>query len=392
MLHLVLDTTVMRSDPARKKAAFKSLERLAKFEKVQVYIPYVVKHEFLTQEEDSYQLHLQNILSKIQDLQKKPLPELAIKLLHSSIESFEKLKPEMTQFAEREFQLWCEEINVQVLPVDKLHGEKIIESYFKGKLPFKKKKNRDDFPDAFVWQAIYDLSKKLPEIYVVTNDTNFGNAITTHKNITLLKNLDDFIKLEVCQKLIQDIEFIELEEAKEINNKINFYRFINLISSIQSPIIYSMESALLGEFEGTTVKSYDIPDDNHTARVDYLGNIEELKFHTEQVSYYGSDTFVIPFSVTVEAQLSYFIHKADYCELDEEKTDGMSILDWNDHVYSVDEDYSLAVEGRMSIMFDSDILEQSFPSDEDLIYMIKDAEIRIAVVDKVSVLPQQFPE
>jgi hypothetical protein len=153
-----------------------------------------------------------------------------------------------------------------------------------------------------------------------------------------------------------------------------------------------MESALVKEFQGKVIKSFDIPTHNHKATVDYLGNIEDVDFHIGQVSYYGSSIFVIRFSVKMEALLSYFIDKADYWALDDEKTERMSMNDWSDHLYSVDEDYSLEVEGRMSIMLNSNILEQSKLADEDIIEGIKEAEIRIDVIDKVSVLPYSVPD
>jgi len=153
-----------------------------------------------------------------------------------------------------------------------------------------------------------------------------------------------------------------------------------------------MEAELLGEFQGKSIKSFDIPDDNHEATVDRVGNIESLDLYIENISYYGSSTYVIPFSIKIEAQLSYFIYKADYWALDDEKAYRMSIDDWNDYTYSVDEEYSLAVEGRMSFMVDSDIPEQSNLSDEDLIEVIENAEITISIIDKVSVILYSSPD
>jgi hypothetical protein len=349
----------------------------------------VVKHEFLSQEEELYQSQVQKIISCVQDLQRRPLPETTAKLLESSIESFKQIKPELSQFSEYELQVWCEVTGAEVLPVHISHGQRVIDSYFQGKSPFKKKKSREDFPDAFIWQAIFDISENLPQIYVVTNDSAVSTALTTQKNIISVRNLDDFIALEACQKIIQKLEF---EEARESNKAANLRRVINLLPDNKLSVTYSMESALVKEFQGKVIKSFDIPTHNHKATVDYLGNIEDVDFHIGQVSYYGSSIFVIRFSVKMEALLSYFIDKADYWALDDEKTERMSMNDWSDHLYSVDEDYSLEVEGRMSIMLNSNILEQSKLADEDIIEGIKEAEIRIDVIDKVSVLPYSVPD
>jgi len=241
--------------------------------------------------------------------------------------------------------------------------------------------------------------------------------------------------LDICQKIIKELE---LEESRESNRSANFQRIISLLTSnksAKSAVVISMEAELLGEFQGKSIKSFDIPDDNHEATVDRVGNIESLDLYIatvrtilnrqwwnagfsiiteantnggmrvsasasknvrsidiENISYYGSSTYVIPFSIKIEAQLSYFIYKADYWALDDEKAYRMSIDDWNDYTYSVDEEYSLAVEGRMSFMVDSDIPEQSNLSDEDLIEVIENAEITISIIDKVSVILYSSPD
>jgi len=200
------------------------------------------------------------------------------------------------------------------------------------------------------------------------------------------------VRLDICQKIIKELE---LEESRESNRSANFQRIISLLTSnksAKSAVVISMEAELLGEFQGKSIKSFDIPDDNHEATVDRVGNIESLDLYIENISYYGSSTYVIPFSIKIEAQLSYFIYKADYWALDDEKAYRMSIDDWNDYTYSVDEEYSLAVEGRMSFMVDSDIPEQSNLSDEDLIEVIENAEITISIIDKVSVILYSSPD
>ncbi|WP_068815321.1 PIN domain-containing protein [Phormidesmis priestleyi] len=392
MLHLVLDTTALRSDPARKKAAFQSLTRLSQAMEVQIYIPYIVQQEFLSQEEDQYRTHLQKVISSIQSLQKRLLPEETVNFLKNSIESFKNTQSKLDNFSCQIFKVWCNETRTKILPIDVSHGQKVFDSYFQGISPFKKKKNREDFPDAFIWQAICDLSENLEELYVVTNDSVVNAALQNQEKIISVETLDNFIRLDICQKIIKELE---LEESRESNRSANFQRIISLLTSnksAKSAVVISMEAELLGEFQGKSIKSFDIPDDNHEATVDRVGNIESLDLYIENISYYGSSTYVIPFSIKIEAQLSYFIYKADYWALDDEKAYRMSIDDWNDYTYSVDEEYSLAVEGRMSFMVDSDIPEQSNLSDEDLIEVIENAEITISIIDKVSVILYSSPD
>ncbi|HLO83413.1 MAG TPA: PIN domain-containing protein [Nostocaceae cyanobacterium] len=384
MLHIVIDTTALRSDPARKKAAFQSLKQLVQAGKAQIYISYVVKQEFISQEKELYKSHLQPIIANIQHLRKKVLPDSVIKLLDESLNNFKSIEDKSDSFIEDEFNSWCKEMSIQILPVNELHGNKVIQSYFLGDPPFKTKKSRADFPDAFIYQSILDLSPSLKEVYVVTNDNNLSDALKkTSQNIVTFNTLEDLIESDFSQKLIK-----ELEEREAYNHKITIIRdAINSILKNES-IVYLIESELAEEFKGTFIKSRDIPNDNHQAKIDYLGNIEgPINFHYEQISYYGLDYFSVPFNLKIETRLSYLLNKKDYWSLDQEQMENMVIDERNDYTYSVDEDYSMEVEGRISIRLDSDIVEKLYPLYNNSEKLFKEAEIEIDVIDKVSVIP-----
>jgi rRNA-processing protein FCF1 len=384
MLHVVVDTTVLRSDPGRKKAAFQSLMRLSQARVVQVYIPYVVQQEFLSQEREKNQAHLKKVISSIQSLQRIPLPEAIVSFLKDSIESFEQIQLKLDDFPNQAFQAWCDETQTEILPIDISHGKKVVDSYFRGNPPFKKQKNREDFPDAFIWQAILDLSENLEELYVITNDNIVNDALQKQEKAIPVRNLDKFIELEVCQKAIQELE---LKESKESNWADNFQRIIELLEPNKLVLIDSIESELLNKLIGNKVESFEILDDNHEASIDHVENISNLRLYIEKISYYGSSTFVLPVSVELEAQLSYFIYKANYWALDDDgKGNHMSIGDWNDHYYSVDEAYALAIEGRISITLNSEALERSGLSDEDLIEVIENSQVSVDSLDDVSVI------
>jgi rRNA-processing protein FCF1 len=69
MIQVVLDTSIYRMDPKRNKAAFRAFTRLCTASKVQLHIPYFVKHEFLSQQRSA----LENALTAIQTTQRQLL-------------------------------------------------------------------------------------------------------------------------------------------------------------------------------------------------------------------------------------------------------------------------------------------------------------------------------
>lgn len=86
---------------------------------------------------------------------------------------------------------WIKEARVIVIPIRGHHGNQVIAAYFDGSAPFKKAKNRDDFPDAFIWQALVDLAtNETRDIQFISNDaalqqyaTETGLRVTVHKDI-----------------------------------------------------------------------------------------------------------------------------------------------------------------------------------------------------------------
>ncbi|HAW82340.1 MAG TPA: hypothetical protein DCX27_23145, partial [Balneola sp.] len=54
MLHLLIDTSVLRQDPQRKSASFLVINRLGNLGELITHIPYVVQREFLSQRENEY--------------------------------------------------------------------------------------------------------------------------------------------------------------------------------------------------------------------------------------------------------------------------------------------------------------------------------------------------
>ena len=166
---------------------------------------------------------------------------------------------------------------------------------------------------------------------------------------------------------------------------INLQRVKNLAQHIKSVVAYSIESEIIKKSQGREIKSSNIPNDDHEASIISIGEINHLDLHVDQLTYNSSNVFIFPFSVKVESYLSYFIHKSDYCLLDDERTDRMSVSDLNDHVYSVEEEYLLALEGNMSITLDASVFQYADISDEDLIEAIENSQVDIDSIDKISI-------
>ena len=99
------------------------------------------------------------------------------------------------------------------------------------------------------------------------------------------------------------------------------------------------------------------------------------------MEYYGDGNLAIPFKTRIECELTYFIFKSEYYSIPEERVEGISVSDWNDHYFEASEMYDLDVEGRLVIEFPLDELQHDNLDEETLRALINDSETSVEIED-----------
>jgi len=382
MVHVVIDSTVLRNDPSRKKAAFEVIERLANKGKLKLHIPFFVEQEFLSQEFDIYSASLDKIEKEIKNLQRR-LPSTEIEnFLAEFQEKFESLQKQMPTFVEAEFKEWVKRLDAVVHPIGESHGVNVAHAYFRGDPPFREKKKREDFPDALIWQTVLDLTTEVNSLCFVSGDKMLLKSCEAHSSITAFANLDDLIASDVGKTLLAAEEAEETEEVV----KDNLDRLLKLVSARSDLIASGISNELINLLCGETLKSHKILDDNNEGIVSSVSDPEGISLLIKEAQYYGDGLVVIPFTLSVEALVDYAIDKADWFALDDEESKEISISDLNDHYFSAQEDYMLKVSGILSIHLDVETLQSSNQSEDVLSDMLVDSEIEIDSIESIQIL------
>ncbi len=140
----------------------------------------------------------------------------------------------------------------------------------------------------------------------------------------------------------------------------------------------NLEGLLLNK----TVTSYDIPDDNNEATIDWVGSPNDIEIEVEWLTI---ALFSVRFNLKVDCGLSYFIFKADYYSIDDDKANRISISDYSKHYYSVEENYTLKVEGIISVDGDTEILESSLLAHDELLGFLEKCDMSIDSIDEIEV-------
>jgi hypothetical protein len=340
MIHVLLDTSIYRSDPPRRRAAFQTLTALCEAREITLHVPSIVKREFVSHLANKTEALLAETLVRVKKLRKAGAANDTRQMVSTAVTALEGLNGKYAEFVQESFDAWLNQTHATVHEVQPECVNDVLDRYFSGDLPFKQVKNRDDFPDAFIWQIVSDVAGQHDALIAVVADTNLREAISSIPKVEVFESLEAFIESERVQQLFAaafaQIHADEILRAFESDNTF-------------------MNQGLLDGINATVVDevTLNFRDDEESRIVD-VSKIINSRFDFGQAQYYGENTFRIPFEAEGEATLDYFLLKTSYYEMPDEESDSLGIEDpdWNPSYMWVSELRTLAISGTLSISID----------------------------------------
>ena len=367
MIHIVADSNVYRADPRREKAAFKTLERLAQTGHVTLHIPEIVRREFLSQEEALHETFVGAIHGTLRSISHRPLDAAMLaeakKIADDNADLFARLKAA----AAKEFADWAASISAVQHPLDPSHGSNMLDAYFDGAVPFTKKKNRDDIPDSFVWQAIQDLARDHNPLYVVSNDGDINKPLEGKAGFVVFTSLENLIASVPVQALLQQQDV-----------SANLSKLLALLPTQVDFISTEIESPLNDEIAWKTVGDYD-----SEPTINGVGDPENLEVVVEEAVDHGNGLAVVPFRLKVECQVEFALSKSDYYRMDAEDEKSIGISDLNDHYFLAEEERTVLVEGSLSIQVDATKLQAEAIEEEALLGVLREGDFKIDSIEEL---------
>jgi hypothetical protein len=370
MVHVVLDTNIFSSNRRRDSGPFHALVRLCNGSKVTLHVPYVVKQEFLSQQQELACKHFGDIrvsASKLRDITRQGNIVEFAKKIEPSAGSLENV----ANLVEKEWQHWLKSVSAVEDPIGSSHGQRVIDDYFVGKPPFKTPKNRNDIPDSYVWQAVLDLTKQFQPLHFVASDKAMFDAATKIQEIVAFEKLGAFIETKECQDGLREM-------AEEVLTQ-NVRRAGNQLREVREHLEWLVGLMILNALDGETITDGRIHDDNHEATIYSIDDPQKMKFAFDKVEYYGSSEIGVPFEVVTECRLHYAIYKADYYVLDEDEQAKISISELNDHYYDAEGDYDIKVTGTLQAKLDEKKLLNEKIKNAELRELLENTEYKLNI-------------
>ncbi|UCV19537.1 PIN domain-containing protein [Ferribacterium limneticum] len=346
--NLLIDTNIYRKCPGRDDLAFKALERLCKEGVLKLYLPYVVEREFQTQQIDVYKKEFDLVSKGIDGLLRKKQAPKQMRQIETIKTKLDAIKEPTLAQVNAALPKWIESIGGSKLPLTKKDAQAAMEAYFLGKPPLTVAKEREDIPDAFIFQNISQLARNHVPLVVIAEDGKVFNASAALDGVRAYKSLAEFIELPDIQDEILELDVVDNLSALRVAFKNQ--------ESESGEVAYLMEHHVGQKLYGRTVHSRTIPDDNNEGTITSYWHPTDLALDYDELHYFGNGEFGLPFKFDMTVSITYYIFKSDFYLMDEEKMP--SVSDHNDHYFEAESEIDIHVEGLVKLSIDPALVKE----------------------------------
>jgi len=371
MIHVILDSSIYRSDPARRRLPFKTLGGLCEKDLVKLHVPSIVKREFTTFLALEAEAVLAEAVRAVKKLSRSPGPKDEQTFVGKTLEELTNFVGRYKKHAERSFNEWMQEVKAVQ---DEIRGEclqDVVDSYFEGRMAFKKIKSREDFPDAFIWQIVKDIVTKENQLFAVIADNNLRKAVSQIPNVEVFHSLETFIESQRVQELFPE-NFARKHEI-EILNLFKYNPWV-----LEEPIADGIEA----ELRDTSISytAYESVD----ADILDIEAVDNVMIDFGNAHYFGDNLFRIPFSARAKMLLDYFMDKYTYYGIPDAESDQIEVQDsdWNKSTMWVQEARYFQIQGELSLSVDMTELIKKSDGGLDSDTVLYGSEITVDELDR----------
>ena len=368
---VVLDTTVYHADPFLKSTDMVKFRQLCNEGKIRLIIPQIVYSEYKSQEEEKFINLAKQFLAKVTTRSRKSTYASEKILLNELQDDATKIIEKSEKSIDEKINSFLSETKAKVKKITLDEFNEAFSRYFSGDKPFLEIKSRKDIPDSLTFVQVKNM--KSDEVIFISDDNNLRESIKDI-GITTYSKLSDFIRSDIIK------EIVDYKSTDEFLCKY----FITHFSDKNYKIIELITKALEEDLYNKQFNDKEIPDDNYEGTISSINDIKDIKFTCDDIISLGNGMFSISFSCKLNANIEYFIFKADYYCLDESRIKYISIDDWNKHYYHAEEELNLSCTGTIGLQYDiqmSDIAEFAKLKIEDFVEEINlsfsDLEIEV---------------
>ncbi len=182
-----------------------------------------------------------------------------------------------------------------------------FDNYFKGNPPFSERKCRKDIPDALVIEGLKRVLSSDSTVVFVCDDGNL-RASGERLGAIVVETVPDALRHELISILHSNSDFALWWER-------NYLKVVIDLKSEQDKVFKILSDIAIGLVDGSWIRHYSIPDDNHEAFVLDSGEIKVDRTLWDEAESLGEGLLSIPFVFTIALNLETSVYKGDYSEI-----------------------------------------------------------------------------
>lgn len=169
------------------------LEQLIRDGHVRVHLPWIVVEELVSGLSAEYRRQINAALEALRGIRRDFLDVGSMNAMNTLRALSERIEANWRSDVSE----WITRNNVSVHSVPAEAAEAAITRYFSGMAPFRAPKNRNDFPDALIWETVASLASRFGRIEFVSGDTGFTEAAAALSKIRRHSSLAEFMSIAV---------------------------------------------------------------------------------------------------------------------------------------------------------------------------------------------------
>lgn len=368
----MLDSTILKQVPKLNSALYNELVKYIRADIYSLYVSEIVEQEYISwirgEAQDSYDLVVKatNSLNKYYE---EP-SILGFKLEFNSTASI--AASHINRILKEVNDNWIsfkEKTKATVIPIHPEHGKTVMDAYFSGGKPFRKIKNRNDIPDAFIFCALNELLKSNEKVVFISSDKKFTEEIQCENIICFdsfsklfdsdLPRLDArfFSSLEGDNKFFTLFGIFEDEIRRKLVSEIEYADIADIIDD-------KIVEDAIGEYSGISTDVIDL-----IKKIDEATNISEL-------------TYLVSFEAKVKCTVESCTTKEEIVMINQQRLNNIDKEVEDDGNFKVSECYFYNFSGHFSVKFDDS--DPSFWKDqkkEGIFEQLEIQEITVTLED-----------
>lgn len=322
MIHVVIDTNILRSDESSLiSPKMQMLLRLVNSGDVKLIIPEIVLKEYISQEEEEFEKNHSKFFDAIKKLQGRgsvrlwnlfidPFPFGLFRTTPTPEETLNEIKININNIVRQN--------GIVIYSISNIDINELFDNYFLGKGGFSQKKSRNDFPDAVIYSSIVKILKNVGSLHFISRDGNLQKSVNKIKGVNITSSIKELLDIPLLKEKIEELD----RKDKRITSIIEYLASedceIKISSYFEKVGIEQLENTFFIE---NCKKFFYIddfyPDNISDIKVNYNKNIPEFKypefFHLDnKASYLGGDRFSIPVSFDRESTVVFRCTEEQY--------------------------------------------------------------------------------